>query len=154
VGRPPATPIGLQLARTARIVTTAFERAMAEAGGSASTWQVLLLVRSQQWSNQAQMADAMGITGATLTHHLNAAEDHGLVRRWREPGNRRVQHAELTDAGLALFDRLREVAVRHDARLRARLAAEEVQLLSGLLDKLLAGLAPADADAEQAAPPA
>ena len=35
---------------------------MAEAGGSASAWQVLLLVRSQQWGTQSRMAEAMGIT--------------------------------------------------------------------------------------------
>ena len=79
-------PIGLQLTRTARVVSQAFERAMAEAGGSAATWQVLLLVRSQKWDKQSQMAEAMGITAATLTHHLNALERQGLVRRWREEG--------------------------------------------------------------------
>lgn len=133
-------PIGLRLARTARVVTQAFERAMAQAGGSAATWQVLLLVRSRQWGTQSELADAMGVTGATLTHHLNALEDQGLVRRWRESGNRRVQRVELTDEGSAMFDRLREVAVRHDERLRSRLSDEEAALLTKLLDRLLAGL--------------
>jgi hypothetical protein len=49
----PGRPLGA-LARTARVVTQAFERAMAEAGGSASTWQVLLLARSEQWGAQAR----------------------------------------------------------------------------------------------------
>jgi MarR family transcriptional regulator for hemolysin len=133
-------PIGLQLARTAHVVSQAFERAMAEAGGSASAWQVLLLVRSRQWDTQAGMAEAMGITAATLTHHLGALEARGLVRRWREDGNRRVQQAELTDAGRALFDRLRQVAVRHDARLRSQLTNAETELLAELLAKLQAGL--------------
>src|SRR5919198_4253463 len=103
--RPPGVlpPIGLRLARTARVVTQAFERAMAEAGGSASAWQVLLIVRSEQWGTQSRMAEAMGITGATLTHHLNALESQGLVRRWREAGDRRVQSVELTAEGEALF---------------------------------------------------
>jgi MarR family transcriptional regulator for hemolysin len=134
-------PIGLQLARTARAVSAAFERAMAEAGGSASTWQVLLLVRSEQWNNQSELARAMGITGATLTHHLGALERHGLVRRWRDEGNRRVQRVELTAAGAALFDRLRAVAVAHDERLRAELTDAEVGQLSELLGKLRTGLA-------------
>src|ERR1044072_7566882 len=133
-------PIGLELGRTARAVGAEFSRAMTEAGGSAATWQVLLLVRSQQWGNQAQMARAMGITGATLTHHLNALEAQGLVRRWREAGNRRVQRTALTPAGGALFERLRDVAVRHDERLRSRLTEEEVATLAELLDKLQAGL--------------
>jgi MarR family transcriptional regulator for hemolysin len=138
---PPATPpIGLQLSRTARTVTNAFERAMSEAGGSASAWQVLVLVRAGQWGTQAQMAEAMGITGATLTHHLNALEDQGLVRRWREASNRRVQQVALTEAGEALFDRLRDVAVRHDERLRSTLSDREVEQLGRLLDKVRAGV--------------
>jgi MarR family transcriptional regulator, transcriptional regulator for hemolysin len=113
---------------------------MAEAGGSASTWQVLLLVRSKEWGTQSALAKAMGVTSATLTHHLNAAERQGLVRRWREPDNRRVQRVELTPAGIALFDRLREVAVDHDKRLRAHLTDDETQQLADLLDRLRASV--------------
>jgi MarR family transcriptional regulator for hemolysin len=129
-------PIGLRLARTARAVSQAFERAMAEAGGSASAWQVLLLVRSGQWGTQSRMAEAMGVTGATLTHHLNGLERQGLVRRWREASNRRVQLVELTPEGEALFDRLREVAVAHDRRLRAGFGEAELIELARLLDRL------------------
>jgi MarR family transcriptional regulator for hemolysin len=113
---------------------------MAEAGGSAAAWQVLLLVRSKQWGRQTEMADAMGVTAATLTHHLNGLEAQGLVRRWRESSNRRVQRVELTDEGIALFDRLRHVAVRHDARLRSQLTEAEATQLGELLDRLRAGV--------------
>jgi len=116
---------------------------MADAGGSAAAWQVLVLVRAQQWDTQSRLAEAMGITGATLTHHLNALEAQGLVRRWREADNRRAQHVELTTEGVAHFDRLRAVAVRHDERLRSQLTETEVALLGELLDKLEAGLAAA-----------
>jgi len=139
-GPPTQAPIGLQLSRTARVVTNAFERAMAEAGSSASAWQVLVLVRAGRWGTQAEMAKAMGITGATLTHHLNALEDQGLVRRWREASNRRVQQVALTEAGEALFDRLREVAMRHDESLRSTLSDKEADQLRRLLDKLRAGV--------------
>jgi MarR family transcriptional regulator, transcriptional regulator for hemolysin len=113
---------------------------MSEAGGSAAAWQVLLLVRSREWSRQSELADAMGITGATLTHHLNALERQGLVRRRREEGNRRVQRVELTDDGLAMFDRLRTAALRHDQRLRSRLDEDELARLSALLAKLRAAV--------------
>ena len=137
--RPAEMPLGLRLGRTARAVGQAFERAMAEAGGSASTWQVLLLVRSGEWSTQSQLAGAMGVTGATLTHHLNALEADGLVRRWREPGNRRVQRVELTPAGRAMFDRLRGAAIGYDRRLRSLLSDEERERLTELLERLREG---------------
>jgi MarR family transcriptional regulator for hemolysin len=133
-------PLGLRLARTAHAVTQAFERAMAEAGGSASAWQVLLLVRSGEWGTQARIAEAMGITGATLTHHLNGLEAQGLVTRRRDPENRRVQRVELTDAGAERFERLRDVAVEHDRRLRSHLSDAEAEQLADLLEKLQAGV--------------
>jgi MarR family transcriptional regulator, transcriptional regulator for hemolysin len=138
--RPASPPIGLKLTRTSRAVSQAFERAMAEAGGSVSTWQVLLLVRSANWDTQSSLAEELGITGATLTHHLNALERKGLVRRWREESNRRVQRVELTDKGVELFNRLREVARRHDQQLRSQLSDDEVQQLGALLEKLEAGV--------------
>jgi MarR family transcriptional regulator for hemolysin len=143
---PAHPPIGLKLTRTAHAVTQAFERAMTEAGGSPSAWQVLLLVRTQQWDTQSKLAETMGLSRATLTHHLNALERQGLVRRWREENNRRVQRVALTDEGEELFLRLRDVAIRHDKRLRTHLSDEQVALLGELLDGLLAGLeAPAAA---------
>jgi MarR family transcriptional regulator, transcriptional regulator for hemolysin len=137
---PRRQPIGLELARTARVVSSAFERAMSEAGGSASTWQVLLLVRSGRWEAQSRMAEALGITGATLTHHLNALEQRGLIRRWRDAGNRRVQQVALTGEGEALFDRLRDVAAGYDRRLRSNLTDQDVERLTELLGKLRATL--------------
>ena len=48
--------------------------------------------------------------------------------------------AELTDAGVELFNRLREVARRHDQQLRSQLSDDEVQQLGALLEKLEAGV--------------
>ena len=142
-GPPAEPPLGLRLGRTARLVGQAFERAMAEAGGSAALWQVLLLVRSHAWGTQSRLAEALGITGATLTHHLNAAERQGLVRRWREPENRRVQRVELTPEGIALFERLREVAAGFDERLRSGFGPDELEQFASFLDRIREAIDPA-----------
>jgi DNA-binding MarR family transcriptional regulator len=47
---------------------------------------------------------------------------------------------ELTEDGAQLFDRLREVALRHDERLRSQLTDEETKLLAELLERLQAGV--------------
>jgi MarR family transcriptional regulator for hemolysin len=137
---PFAPPIGLRLTRTSRVVSQAFDRAMVEAGGSAAAWQVLLLVRSGQWGTQAGMAEAMGITGATLTHHLKSLEAQGLVERTRGDADRRAQRVALTEDGAALFERLRVVAQRHDERLRSVLGEEGTAELAGLLERLESGV--------------
>jgi MarR family transcriptional regulator for hemolysin len=129
-------PLGLLLARSSRAVTHAFEQALAAAGGSVPVWQVLLLVRARQWHAQSHMAEALGISAATLTHHLSALERQGVVRRWRDEGNRRVQQVALTEPGEQLFLGLREIARRHDERLRAELTPEEAETLAALLRRL------------------
>ena len=134
---PPAgPPIGLHLTRTARVVSRAFDDALAAAGGSVPAWLVLISLKTQRLANQRKLAEAIGIQGATLTHHLNAIEAVGLVTRRRDPTNRRVHVVELTDAGEALFQRLRAAAVAFDRQLRAGLADEDVATLARLLDRL------------------
>jgi MarR family transcriptional regulator for hemolysin len=129
-------PIGLDLARTAKTCGRAFDDALAEAGGSQPVWLILISLKTGQHDNQRELAETVGIQGATLTHHLNAMESDGLVTRRRDPANRRVHLVELTDAGEALFHRLRTAAVTFDQRLRTGLSPEEVTELARLLARL------------------
>ena len=62
-----------------------------------------------------------------------------LVRR-RDPANRRVHQVELTEAGEAMFLRLRSVAVDFDKRLRAGLSEEDLVKFGSLLAALRANV--------------
>jgi MarR family transcriptional regulator for hemolysin len=133
---PDRPPLGLDLAHTAKVTARAFDAAMEAAGGSRSTWLVLLALKSGRAANQRQVADAVGIQGATLTHHLNAMESAGLVTRRRDDANRRVHVVELTAEGEALFGRLRGAAAAFDRRLRRGLSADDAAALVALLARL------------------
>ncbi len=139
--RPSHPPIGLHLARTARSVSRAFDDALAQAGGSVPVWLVLISLKSQQVRNQRELAEAVGIREATLTHHLNAMDEHGLITRRRDPANRRVHLVELTEAGEDAFQRMRGAATAFDQRLRAGLSGDEVSQLEALLGRLAANVA-------------
>jgi len=141
VPRPSSPPIGLHLARTARSVSRAFDDALAEAGGSVPVWLVLISLKSQQMRNQRELAEAVGIREATLTHHLNAMDEQGLITRRRDPANRRVHQVELTEAGEAAFQRMRGAATAFDQRLRSGLSGDEVSQLEALLGRLAANVA-------------
>jgi MarR family transcriptional regulator, transcriptional regulator for hemolysin len=141
VPRPSRPPIGLHLARTARSVSRAFDDALAQAGGSVPIWLVLISLKSQQVRNQRELAEAVGIREATLTHHLNAMDEQGLITRRRDPANRRVHQVELTEAGEDAFQRLRGAATAFDERLRAGLSGDEVSQLEALLGRLAANVA-------------
>jgi MarR family transcriptional regulator for hemolysin len=129
-------PIGLHLASTARVVSRAFDDALAEAGGSLPVWLVLLNLKIRRPGNQRELAGAVGVREATLTHHLNAMDTDGLITRRRDEINRRIHVVELTDAGEEAFRRLRTAAVAFDERLRGDIADDELASLDGVLDRL------------------
>ena len=134
--RPRTEPIGLRVQRVAKLLNRAFEDELAAAGGSLPTWLILLSLKSGRPETQRELAKAVGIQGATMTHHLDALERTGLVTRTRDPSNRRVQRVELTQEGDAAFDRLRKVAVKFDQRLRTDLSDDELARVGDVLDKL------------------
>jgi MarR family transcriptional regulator for hemolysin len=138
--RPVRQPLGLHLAQVAKVVSRAFDDALAEAGGSLPVWLVLISLKSHQAASQRQVAEAAGIQGATLTHHLNAMESAGLVTRRRDPANRRVHVVELTPAGDALFLRLRDAAMAFDQRLRTGLSERDLTEAEALLTRLRANV--------------
>ena len=141
--RPTQTPIGMELAGVARDVGRAFDAALARAGGSRPMWLVLLSLKSRPTANQRELAAAVGIQDATLTHHLNGMEADGLLTRRRDPANRRVHVVELTEAGDAAFHRLRTVAQHYDTRLRTGLSDSELDTLRALLGRLRDNITPA-----------
>jgi MarR family transcriptional regulator, transcriptional regulator for hemolysin len=135
-GPPDSPPLGWALARAAREVARAFDDALAEAGGSPPAWQVLISLKTRRLASQRELADAVGIKEATLTHHLNAMDASGLITRRRDPGNRRVHLVELTPAGEEAFYRMRQAALAFNDRLLAGLGPAELAAFRGVLDRL------------------
>ncbi|MER9891818.1 MarR family transcriptional regulator [Mesorhizobium sp. M0119] len=133
-------PIGMNLARTAKLVAQAFDAALVEAGGTLPVWVTLLSVKSRELANQRELAGMIGIRGATLTHHLNAMETQGLLMRRRDPENRRVHQVELTQAGEALFLKLRTAALAFDKRLRKGLSDDRLAEFAVVLAALRANV--------------
>jgi MarR family transcriptional regulator, transcriptional regulator for hemolysin len=137
VSPPLQPPIGLNLASAARIVRRAFDEALAEAGGSVPVWLVLLNLKIRRPANQRELAEAVGVKEATLTHHLNSMDAEGLITRQRDTTNRRIHVVELTDVGEETFLRLRTAAMAFDQRLRAGITEKEVASLEAVLDRLV-----------------
>jgi MarR family transcriptional regulator for hemolysin len=138
MGPPAAEPIGLQLARTAKAVSRAFDDALAEVDGSLPMWLVLVSLKSRRHGAQRDLAEAVGVEGPTLTHHLNRMESAGLVTRTRDPLNRRVHKVELTEAGDAAFHRLLDAVIAFDRHLRSGLNRTQIDEISSLLHQLQA----------------
>jgi MarR family transcriptional regulator, transcriptional regulator for hemolysin len=141
-------PIGLRLNQAARAVGRAFDEALAEADGSLPVWLILLNLKIRRPGTQRELAEAVGIREATLTHHLNAMDSAGLITRTRDTANRRIQIVALTEEGEAAFLRLRQAAIAFDERLRTGVAEAEIATMTALLTRLTENVAePASADA-------
>lgn len=135
---PAVEPIGLQLARTAKVVSRAFDDALDHVDGSLPMWLILLSLKTQRHGAQRDLAEAVGIEGPTLTHHLNRMERAGLVTRTRDPENRRVHRVELTEEGDAAFLNAVSAVRAFDERLRAGFTAREIDTLGKMFARLRA----------------
>lgn len=134
---PPAKPpVGLLLSRVSRAVGREFDAALAEVGGSVPMWLIMISLKLKKLANQQELADAVGIRGATLTHHLTAMEAAGLVARRRDDTNRRAQRVELTEAGEREFRRIRTTVAAFDRRLRRGLSDAELNAFTDVLNRL------------------
>ena len=131
-----AEPVGRAVATSAKVLSRAFERELAEAGGSQPVWLILLALKQQRWRTQQDLAAAVGIEGPTLTHHLDGLEKGGLIDRSRDPDDRRAVRVELSDAGNKLFHRLAKAAVGFDQRLRAGISDQELDAFRTVLARL------------------
>lgn len=142
--RPEVVPIGLDVSRTGRLVSRAFNETLVAAGGSLPQWLVLTALKQGDHAMQRDVADAIGIEGATLTHHLNRMEDDGYVRRERASGDRRSQLVTLTPAGEEQFSALLREVGAFDKKLCAGFSERELTTLRTLLGRLRATVAEQD----------
>jgi len=130
------TPIGLQLAHSAKRVGRAFNDALAEVGGSMPMWFILTNLKGEAWRTQHELARALRIEGPTLTRHLDGLEEEGLVVRRRDANDRRAVSVELTELGKAKHAELLRAVQSFNRRLLAGLSADEIEELRKLLAKL------------------
>jgi MarR family transcriptional regulator for hemolysin len=136
----------LALARVTKDVASAFDEVLSRAGGSLPIWQILQSLKSNPTANQRELADAVGIQGATLSHHLRGMEDAGLVSRRRDPTNRRTHIVALTEQGEAMFGQLVAVAAGFDKQLQDGLDRKDLETFTRVLEQLARNIRPDRSD--------
>lgn len=134
-------PVGLAVARTGRMLNKAFDEALSAVGGSLPTWLILMTLKRAEHTTQRDIAAAVGIEDATMTHHLHRMEQAGLVSRHRASTNRRVQVVALTPTGEKLFFEMLASVRGFDQRLRQGLTTRELTQLRSTLARLRTNVA-------------
>ncbi|HKD93833.1 MAG TPA: MarR family transcriptional regulator [Gaiellaceae bacterium] len=105
-----------------------------------SDWHVLTALR---WSGPPHrrkagwLARRADLTSGAMTSRLDALEREGLVRRLRDPEDRRSVLVELTKKGLERHERAMAIQAPKEALLAAALTDREKEQLNSLLRRVL-----------------
>jgi len=115
------------------------EAVVAEHGLSLEEWHSLSRLRldEQGRTSPGELASELDISSGAMTSRLDRLEEAGLIRRLRDPEDRRSVVVEITDAGREAWDRAASVAGRREAFLASALTKAEQRQLNGLLRKLM-----------------
>jgi DNA-binding MarR family transcriptional regulator len=124
----------------ARRLQKLLDETVSEYGLSHGEWKVLSSLRRagppyrRSAGDLARIADLS--TGA-MTNRLDQLEEGGLVRRLRDPDDRRGVLVELTDRGREIWEEALGVQAEKEALFTAALSAREREQLNRLLRRLM-----------------
>ncbi len=114
-----------------------FEEELGKSGATFATWTVLATLKLEGPVIQRSLAQYLSIEGPTLSRHLETMERRGLVVRTRNSADRRAATVELTAEGEDMYAVIEKVALKSQQRMLDGLSDEDIQQLSGLLDRIL-----------------
>ena len=103
-------------------------------------WQVLtnLMLGGETPRSPSALASTLMVTTGAMTNVLDRLEEAGLIRRVRNPDDRRSVIVETTDDGVALWYAAVNELGEQEATAVSVLTTSEQQQLNSLLRKLLA----------------
>ncbi|HET7130552.1 MAG TPA: MarR family transcriptional regulator [Gaiellaceae bacterium] len=103
-------------------------------------WQVLtnLVLGGETPRSPSMLASTLMVTTGAMTNVLDRLEEAGLIRRLRNPDDRRSVIVETTDDGVALWYAAVNELGEQEAAAVSVLTASEQRQLNSLLRKLLA----------------
>jgi MarR family transcriptional regulator for hemolysin len=99
------------LHNTARSWRQAIDARLKDLGVSQASWMAIAMVaKAPAPLSQKQLADLLAVEGPTIVAMVDRLVAAGLVERVPSALDRRVKLVHLTDAGRALYDKVRERA--------------------------------------------
>lgn len=110
---------------------------------SMSAFSILAALRragSPYRRTAGELADSNLVTTGGITQRVDKLETAGLVRRDRDPEDRRVIYVQLTDRGLEVTDEVSSAHFANERRMLGGLTANEQDRLADLLSRLESSL--------------
>jgi DNA-binding MarR family transcriptional regulator len=106
-----------------------FIRTLAPIDIRPAQYSVLVVIAANPGLSQSDLAALLGIERARLVRLLDKLDKRGLTQRLASRADRRSHALRLTGDGARLLKRAKQLAATHEARLVARLGAEERKML-------------------------
>jgi MarR family transcriptional regulator for hemolysin len=139
---PAEEPISVLLSDVTRLFWRRLEGALKAAGldFTAAEARTLVNVARHPGARQATLAERMRIEPMTLVGFLDRLAARGLVERGADPADRRAKLVRTTPAADDLVDRILAVSAVVKAEVTAGLAADEIDRLRDMLQRIRANL--------------
>jgi DNA-binding MarR family transcriptional regulator len=136
----PSIGLGLLLRTADMTFNRALRDALAARGVTFSQFQHLRHLWDDNGLTQAELSRRIGIETPSSTSVLDSLDKAGLVRRERQPTDRRKINVYLTPAGKALREPLMACALAVNTDARFGLSAEEDRLVFEIVGKIVRNL--------------
>ncbi|MEV4572490.1 MarR family transcriptional regulator [Nonomuraea jabiensis] len=131
-----APPSLLYMVKQVELVVRArLDELVRPAGITVTQYTALTVLERHDGLSAAQLARDSFVTAQSVADLVRALEERGLIRRERNPANRRELHILLTDAGRELLARLAEPVRELEELMIADLSTRQVGQLRQALSK-------------------
>ncbi len=125
------------LHNAARAWRQALDRRLKYLGVSQASWMTIAVAaKARTPLSQSELADRLGVEGATMVAMVDRLVKAGLVIRQPSTTDRRVKRVVLTQTGDVLYDKVRAEAVAFRKELLANMEPKALLTATELLEKL------------------
>lgn len=100
-------------------------------------WRCMALLALEPWISPSRICQVIGLDKAAVSRSVRSLKDKGLVEVRSSTQRSRFLEIALTPEGCRLQDRIIRVALERERRLLADIAPEELELLVGILNRML-----------------
>ncbi|MGB9111110.1 MAG: MarR family transcriptional regulator [Acidimicrobiales bacterium] len=129
-----------RISKVDRYVERAAVDTLKELGLAKGELKVLLSVNRKGRRSPGEIGQHLLVSTGTMTNRLDKLEEAGLVKRLRDPQDRRGVLVELTPDGRETLDRYIAVQAKRERELMSAMSKEERVALATLLRRLLASV--------------
>src|SRR5215470_15152473 len=104
---------------------------------SSAQFIILAALSMENVRSASDLCKDISYDAGAMTRMIDRLEEKGLIRRSRDPADRRLVNLELTDKGNAALPRMRAISLRVLNRLLQGFSQEEARQLESFLTRML-----------------